>query len=135
MIPHGAGIRCVQNHSYPKSASESLTVNSNLKISWRASQYGLYIWVKGTVLCNIIKGTVPQKSMWALKMFIFQRRQQWYHLFGCETHANRAITTQSWDYFVCLRNLAVHKDHLPHHRMTLQSALLLWLHLLTVGAS
>ena len=38
---------------------------------------------------------------------------------------NRAITAQSWDYLVHLRNLAVHKDHLPHHRMTSQSALLL----------
>ena len=30
-----------------------------------------------------------------------------------------------------LRDLAVHKDHVPHHRMTLQSALLLLRHLLT----
>ena len=32
-----------------------------------------------------------------------------------------------------LHNLAVHKDHLPHHRMMSQSALLLRHHLLTVG--
>ena len=37
-----------------------------------------------------------------LLMFIFPRRQQWYHLFGCETHANRAIKTRSWDYLVYL---------------------------------
>ena len=43
-------------------------------------------------------------------MFIFPRRQQCYHLFGCETHANRAITAQSLDYLVYLRNLAGHKD-------------------------
>ena len=65
-------------------------------------------------------------------MFIFPRRLQCYHLFGCETHANRAITAQNWDYLVYLHNLAVHKDHLPHHRMTSQSALLLWHHLLTL---
>ena len=60
-------------------------------------------------------------------MLIFPRRQQWYHLFGRETHANRAITTQSLDYFVYLRDLAVHKDHLhvPHPSMMSQSALLL----------
>ena len=40
-------------------------------------------------------------------------------------YANRAITVQSWDYFVYLRDLAVHKDHLPHHRLTSQTALLL----------
>ena len=66
-------------------------------------------------------------------MCIFPRRQQWYHLFGCEIYANRAITARSWDYFVYLRDLALHKDHLPHHRMTSQSALLLWRHLLTAG--
>ena len=26
-------------------------------------------------------------------MFIFPRKQQWWHLFGCETQANRAIRT------------------------------------------
>ena len=66
-------------------------------------------------------------------MFNFLRRQQWYHLFGCETNTNRAITAQSWDYLMYLRDLAVHKDHLSHHRMTSQSALLSWRHLLTVG--
>ena len=65
-------------------------------------------------------------------MFNFLRRQQWYHLFGCEAYANRAITAQSWDYLVYLRDLAVHKDHLPHHLMTSQSALEWWRHLLTV---
>ena len=65
-------------------------------------------------------------------MFIFPRRQQCYHLFGCETHANRAITTQSWDYLVYLRDLAVNKDRLPHHKKTSQSALEWWCHLLTV---
>ena len=56
-----------------------------------------------------------------LQMFNFLRRQQCYHLSGCETCANRTITAQSWDYLVYLRNLAVHKVHLPHHRMTSQS--------------
>ena len=56
-------------------------------------------------------------------MLIFQRRQHWYHLFGCEKHVNRAITAQSWDYLVYLRDLAVHKDHLPHQKMTSQSCL------------
>ena len=28
-------------------------------------------------------------------MFNFLRRQQWYHLFGCETITNRATTAQS----------------------------------------
>ena len=68
-------------------------------------------------------------------MFNFPRRQQCYHLFGCETHANRPISAQSWDYLVYLRDLAVHMDHLPHHLMMSQSALqslLLWRHLLTV---
>ena len=55
-------------------------------------------------------------------MFNFLRRQQWYHLFGCEKHANRAITTQSWAYLAYLRDLAVRKDYLPHHRMVSQSA-------------
>ena len=58
-------------------------------------------------------------------MFIFPRRQQCYHLFGCETHGNRAITAQSWDYLVYLRSLAVHKDHLPHQMMTSQSAFIM----------
>ena len=49
-------------------------------------------------------------------MFIFPRRQQWYDLFGCETHANRAITAQSLDYLVYLRDLAVNKDRLPQKR-------------------
>ena len=70
---------------------------------------------------NYVKGTAPQKSMWALNVH-FPRRQQCYHIYGCETHANRAITAQRWDYLVYLRDLAVHKDHLPHHRMTSQSA-------------
>ena len=52
---------------------------------------------------------------------------------NCEKHFNRAITTQSWGYLVYLRDLAVHKDHLPHHRMTSQSVLLLLCHLLIVG--
>ena len=65
-------------------------------------------------------------------MFNFLRRQQWYHLFGCETNSNRAITAQSWDYLVYLRDLAAHKGHLPHERMMSQSALLLWCHPLTV---
>ena len=68
-----------------------------------------------------LKGTVLQKSMWAL-IFFFLRKQQWYHLFDCETHAYRAITAQSPDYLVYLRDLAVHKDHLPHQMMTSQSA-------------
>ena len=55
-------------------------------------------------------------------MLIFPRKQQWDTLFGCETHAERAIITQSWDYLVYLRDLAVHMDHLPHHRMMSQSA-------------
>ena len=65
-------------------------------------------------------------------MFNFLRRQQWYHLFGCETNTNRAITAQSWDYVVYLRNLAVHKDHLSQRRMMLLSALLLRCHLSAV---
>ena len=58
-------------------------------------------------------------------LFIFPRRHQWYLLFGCETHANRAITAQIWDYLVYLYDLAVHKDHLPNNRIMSQSALLL----------
>ena len=49
-------------------------------------------------------------------MFNFLRRQQWDHLFGCETNTNRAITAQIWDYLVYLRDLAVHKDRLPQKR-------------------
>ena len=45
-----------------------------------------------------------------------------YHLFGCATHPIGAITAQSWDYLVFLRDLALHKDHLPHHKMMSQSA-------------
>ena len=66
-------------------------------------------------------------------MFNFLRRQQWYHLLRCEAHANRAITAQSWDYLVYLRDLTVYKDRLSHHRIKSQSALPLWRHLLTVG--
>ena len=66
-----------------------------------------------------------RENQCGLQMFIFWRRQLWYHLFGCETLANRAITAQSWDYLVYLHNLTVHKDQLPQHRMTSQSALLL----------
>ena len=65
-------------------------------------------------------------------MFNFLRRQQWYHLFGCETTTNRAITAQNWDYLVYLRDLAVHKDSLPHHKTTSQLTLEWWRHLLTV---
>ena len=65
----------------------------------------------------------PEKINVDFKCLIFPRRQQWYHLFGCETHANRVITTQIWDYLVYPCNLAVHKDHLPHHKTTSQSAL------------
>ena len=54
-------------------------------------------------------------------MFILLELKNWYHLFGIETHSNRAITTQSWDYLVYLRNLAMHKDHLPYHKMKSQS--------------
>ena len=66
-----------------------------------------------------IKGAVPQKLMWAINV------HSWYHLFGCETHANIAITAQSWNYLVYLRDLSAHKDHLPDNRMTSQPALLL----------
>ena len=61
-------------------------------------------------------------------MFIFPRRQEFYHLFGSETLslANRAITALSWDHLVYLHDLAVHKDHLSYHRMTSQSAKQLW---------
>ena len=69
----------------------------------------------------ILKGTLPQKSMWALNVH-FSKTWQWYHLFGCRPNAKRAITTQSWDYLVYLRDLAVHKDHLPHHKKTSQWA-------------
>ena len=65
-------------------------------------------------------------------MFIFPRRQLCYHLFGYERHTNRVIRAQSWDYLVYLRDLAVHKDHLPHHKKTLHPALEWWRHLLTV---
>ena len=51
--------------------------------------------------------------MWALDV----------HLFGCKNNAMGAITAQSWDYLVYLRNLAVHKDRLPHHKTTSQSDL------------
>ena len=57
-----------------------------------------------------------RKNQCGLQMFIFQRRQQWYHLFGCETYAKRAITAQNWDYLVYLCDLAVHKDRLPKKR-------------------
>ena len=69
-------------------------------------------------------------------MLIFQRRQQWYHLFGCEVMCMLTELLQpkvGTIWCICRRDLAVHKDHLPHHRMTSQSALLLWCHLLTVG--
>ena len=79
-----------------------------------------------------LKGQSRKKSMWVSNVH-FSRRQQSYHLFGCDTYANRAFTAQSWDYLVYLRNLAVHKDHILHHRMTSQSALLSWHHQLTVG--
>ena len=69
-----------------------------------------------------LKGQCRQNER-GFKMFNFQRRQQRYHLFACETDANRAITAQSWDYLVYLRDLAVHKDRLPHHNKTSQSAL------------
>ena len=67
------------------------------------------------------KGTHPRKSTWALNVR-FSKKTTSYYLLRCETHANTAITTQSWDYLVYLRDLAVHKDHLPHQRMTSQSA-------------
>ena len=53
-----------------------------------------------------------------LHMIIFPRRQLCDHLFGHEIYANSAITAQIWDYLVDLRDLTVHKDHLPHHSMT-----------------
>ena len=74
-----------------------------------------------------LMGQSCKNQLWALNVNIYPRRQQWYHLFGHETHANRSITAQSWDYLMYLCDLAVHKDHLglPHQRMTSQSALLL----------
>ena len=70
---------------------------------------------------SILKGQ-SRENQRGLYMFIFPRRQQQDHLFGCETHANRAITTQSWDYLMYLHDLAVHTDQLPHHRKTSQPA-------------
>ena len=47
----------------------------------------------------------------------------------CKIQAQRAITAWSWDHLVYLCDLAMHKDHLPHHKMMSQSVLLLWRHL------
>ena len=72
---------------------------------------------------NILLKGHSRENQCGLQLFNFRRRQQWYHLFGCETFTNRAITAQSWDYLVYLRDLAVQKDRLPHHKTTSQSAL------------
>ena len=103
-------------------------------------QWGEKVWVPLcsshiTVMCgrcHLKEHSCENQS--GLQMLNFLRRQQWYHLFGCETNTNRAITAQSWDYLVCLRNLAMHKDRdrLPHHKTTSQSALEWWRHLLIV---
>ena len=81
-------------------------------------EYYIFIFIWDLVLYEVwvhfVCKVVHQRDSPA----IFLRKQQWCHLFGCETHANRAITTHSCDYFVYLCNLAVHKYHLPHHRMT-----------------
>ena len=53
--------------------------------------------------------------MWALNVQ-FSEKTKMDHLFGCETNTNRAITAQSWDYLVYLRDMAVHKDRLPKKR-------------------
>ena len=68
-------------------------------------------------------------------MFSFPGRQQLCHLCECETHANRALTAQIWDYLRYPGNSAVHKDPLPYYRMTSKSALLLLHHLMAVGTS
>ena len=65
-------------------------------------------------LQRLIKGTVPRKSMWVLKVLFSEKTTMLPFIWG-ETHANRAITARSWDYFVYLRDLALHKDHLPLH--------------------
>ena len=61
------------------------------------------------------------KKRWD-KLLSYYNQLQCYHLFGSETHTNRAITAQSWDYLVYLRDLAVHKDRFPHLGMMSQSA-------------
>ena len=73
-------------------------------------------------ICLCLKGH-SRENQFGPQLLNFLRRQQWYHLLGYETYINRAITAQSWDYLVYLRDLAVHKDRLPHHKMTSQSAL------------
>ena len=59
--------------------------------------------------------------MWTLNVH-FSEETTMVQFIWYETHANRAFTTLSWDYLVYLPDLAVHKDQLPHHRMTSQSA-------------
>ena len=72
----------------------------------------------GVLLTNIVISLKEhsRENQCGLKLFNFLRKQQRYHLFGCETNSNRAITAQSWDYLVYLRDLAVHKDRLPQKR-------------------
>ena len=67
-----------------------------------------------------IKGTVPQKSMWALDAHFSKETAMvpYICVWETETHGSRGISARSWDYLVYLRDLAVHKDHLPHHRMS-----------------
>ena len=67
------------------------------------------------------KGTVPRKSMWALKVNFSEKTTVLPFIWVWNT-SNTAITTRSWDYLVYLHDLALHKDHLPHHRMASQSA-------------
>ena len=66
--------------------------------------------------CHFLKGSVPRKSMWALSV-PFSKKTTMVPFIRVSKHANRSITTQSWDYLVYLHDLAVHKDHLPHRRM------------------
>ena len=56
---------------------------------------------------KVLKGHCCE-NQYGLQIFIFLRRQQWYHLSGREKHADRAIASQSWDYLVYRHDLAVH---------------------------
>ena len=55
--------------------------------------------------------------MWALNVHFFREDNNATIYLGVKQILT-AITAQSWDYLVYLRDLAVHKDHLPHHRMS-----------------
>ena len=74
-------------------------------------------------LGKMLKGTVPRKSTWAVDVHFSEKTTMVPFIWVWNTCWHSSYTNQSWDYLVYLRDLAVHEENFPHHRMTSQSAM------------